>query len=159
MKEKSVITVEAKEAVRKNIDELKEVLKDDKEFVQELVDKILSLGQGVPVDVGRFIHCGKYSVIRDFRDPQYSKNVDIKNNLSHIWYELGEIMDGKEFYDQEKLKTFTDDEYEEFRVNRCKGTEHDIGFLVTSCPLSNRANFCLEIQALFGCSSIVSLYY
>ena len=115
MKEKSVITVEAKEAVRKNIDELKEVLKDNKEFAQELVDKILSLGQGVPVDVGRFIHCGKYSVIRDFRDPQYSKNVDIKNNLSHIWYELGEIMDGKEFYDQEKLKTFTDDEYEEFR--------------------------------------------
>jgi len=114
MKDKSVITIEAKEEIRKNIAELKEVLKDDKEFAQELVDKILSLGQGVPVDIQSFIHCGKYSVIRDYRDPQYSKNADIKSNLSHIWFELTEIMGAKEFCNGEQIDALPEEEYEEF---------------------------------------------
>lgn len=114
MKEKSVITIEAKEAIRKDIAELKEVLKDDKEFAQELVDKILSLGQGIPVDVQRFINCGKYSVIRDYRDPQYSQNIDIKNKLGSIWYELREIMGAKEFCNGEQIDALPEEEYEEF---------------------------------------------
>jgi len=114
MKEKSVITIEAKEAVRKNIAELKEVLKDDKEFAQELVDKILSAGQGVPVDIQSFIHCGKYSAIRDYRDPQYSKNADIKNKLSDIWFNLREIMGAKEFCNGEQIDALPEEEYEEF---------------------------------------------
>lgn len=114
MKEKSVITIEAKEEIRKNIAELKQVLKDDKEFAQELVDKILSAGQGVPVDIQRFIHCGKYSAIRDYRDPQYSKNADIKNKLSEIWFELTQIMGAKEFCNGEQIDALPEEEYEEF---------------------------------------------
>jgi hypothetical protein len=114
MKEKSVITIEAKEAVRKNIAELKEVLKDDKEFAQELVDKILSAGQGIPVDIQSFIHCTKYSTINDYRDPQYSKNNLIKSKLGHIWFELTEIMGAKEFCNGEQIDALPEEEYEEF---------------------------------------------
>jgi hypothetical protein len=115
MKEKSVITIEAKEAVRKNIVELKEVLKDDKEFAQELVDKILSLGQGIPVDVQRFINCGKYSVINDFRDPRYSINNLIKIKLANIWDNLRYIMGAKEFCNDEQIDVLSEEEYEEFK--------------------------------------------
>lgn len=114
MKEKSVITIEAKEEIRKNIAELKEVLKDDKEFAQELVDSILSLGQGIAIDIKSLIHGGKYSAIRDYRDPQYSKNVDIKNELGHIWFELTEIMGAKEFCNGEQIDALSEEEYEEF---------------------------------------------
>lgn len=114
MKKKSVITIEAKEEIRKNIAELKEVLKDDKEFAQELVDSILSLGQGIPIDIKSLIHGGKYSAIRDYRDPQYSKNADIKSNLSHIWFELTEIMGAKEFCNGEQIDALPEEEYEEF---------------------------------------------
>lgn len=111
MKEKSVITIEAKEEIRKNIAELKEVLKDDKEFAQELVDSILSAGQ---VDIKRLIHGGKYSIINDYRDPQYSKNIDIKNKLSEIWFELTQIMGAKEFCNGEQIDALSEEEYEEF---------------------------------------------
>lgn len=115
MKEKSVITVEAKEAIRKDIAELKEVLKDDKEFAKELVDKILSLGQGVyGNDVGHTICSSKYCST-DYFDHNHSYNHTIFNKLQDIWFELCQIMDGKEFYDQEKIKALTDDEFDEFR--------------------------------------------
>jgi len=114
MKEKSVITIEAKEAIRKNIAELKEVLKDDKEFAQELVDKILSLGQGIPVDVQRFINCSKYSVINDYRDPQYSINNLITIKLDNIWDNLRYIMGAKEFCNGEQIDALPEEEYEEF---------------------------------------------
>jgi hypothetical protein len=114
MKEKSVITIEAKEAIRNNIAELKEVLKDDKEFAQELVDKILSAGQGITVDIQSFIYCGKYSVINDYRDPQYSKNNLIKSKLSDIWFDLREIMGAKKFCNGEQINALSEEEYEEF---------------------------------------------
>lgn len=114
MKEKSVITVEAKEAVRKNIAELKEVLKDDKEFAQELVDKILSLGQGVyGNDVGHTICSSKYCST-DYSDPNHLNNYNIFDKLRDIWFDLGQIMGAKELCNGEQIDALPEEEYEEF---------------------------------------------
>jgi hypothetical protein len=114
MKEKSVITIEAKEEIRKNIAKLKEILKDDKEFAEELVDKILSAGQGIPVDIKSLIYGGKLNAIDDYRDPQYSKNNLIKSKLSDIWFNLRQIMGAKEFCNGEQIDALSEEEYEKF---------------------------------------------
>ncbi len=113
-KENKSLPENIKEEIRKNVAELKEVLKDDKEFAQELVNKILLLGQGLYPDVGHMICSSKYCNT-DYFDPNHLNNYVIFDKLTNIWFELGEIMDGKKFYDQEKLRALTDDEYEEFR--------------------------------------------
>lgn len=124
MKEKSVITIEAKEEIRKNIAELKEVLKDDKEFAQELVDKILSLGQGVyGNDVDTMIGYYKYNPDGPTRDPYYSEHVELKIKISKIWGKLEQIMDDKNFSDRENLKDIS---YKEFRDTLFEDTLDEI---------------------------------
>ncbi len=127
MKEKSVITIEAKEAIRKNIAELKEVLKDDKEFAQELVDSILSLGQGVYYDtILSLIHCSKYNVINDYRDPQYSKNIGIITKLSSVWDSFWEIMEVKKFYNKAEIDALPEDDYIEYVEVLCDNVKDEI---------------------------------
>ena len=68
MKEKSVITIEAKEEIRKNITELKEVLKDDKEFAQELIDKIKSELDYDIIELMDYDMIGKIQIFKSYKN-------------------------------------------------------------------------------------------
>lgn len=110
---KQIITPELQNHVKENITLLKFVLKDDKEFAEQLIENILLLGGGKYINDISSLISEKYAYKHHYNDPQYLVNLRIKEQLEEITYEIARVMGRSEFC-KDEIYDLPDNEQDEY---------------------------------------------
>lgn len=103
------ITRSIKRELKKNLDQLKEVLKDNPEFAQLLVEKSLLIAKGV------FTNEIKRLIFKEYVDlsDELSHN-ELRHKLLQITYDLGNLIYGDHELTQREILRYSQDERDEY---------------------------------------------
>lgn len=107
------ITRKIERELKKNLDQLKEVLKDNPEFANLLVKKMLLLGKEVYINEIQDLLFIEYPPIDNMDDKDYHNNYQIRRQLLKITFDIATLMEGDPLT-RKKIVQLPEDQQEQY---------------------------------------------